>query len=349
MRAAILAFYALVLFGYLCSFSYLTAATGISGWFTSMFGAAALAYLLTSICVLSIYLVFQWGRKRFGEPVNPSRRRALQVLSGAAMAAPAAAIGYGVFIERTQIRTRVVDVPLGNLPPDLDGLRILQVSDIHLSAFLSERDLARAISAAIEMKADLAVVTGDLISTPADPLDACIRQLTRLKAPAGVFGCMGNHERYARAESYVEQAAGRVGIRFLRKQNQALRFGNATLNLAGVDHQTKSGGKKYLAGAERLVEPNAFNLLLSHNPDVLPVAARQGYDLVLSGHTHGGQINIEILDQSISPARFVTPYIHGLYRSGRATGFVTRGIGTIGLPARIGAPPEIPLLRLRKA
>ena len=98
-----------------------------------------------------------------------------------------------------------------------------------------------------------------------------------------------------------------------------------------------------------MIEPGALNVLLSHNPDVFPVAAQQGYNLVLAGHTHGGQVNIEILDAGINPARFFTPYVYGLYRQGNAASYVTRGIGTIGIPARIGAPPEISLLRLRKA
>jgi predicted MPP superfamily phosphohydrolase len=102
-------------------------------------------------------------------------------------------------------------------------------------------------------------------------------------------------------------------------------------------------------GAERMVVPGALNLLLSHNPDVFPVAARQGYNLMLSGHTHGGQINIEIYDESISPSRFFTPYVYGLYHVQGAAAYVTRGIGTIGIPARIGAPPEITVIRLRKA
>jgi predicted MPP superfamily phosphohydrolase len=348
LRSAIVAFDVVVLFGYVCSFSYVTAALGISSDFTAFLGAAALGYLIIATCVLVLYAILHRLGRRFADPPSPSRRRALNAISGAVMAAPAAAIGYGTFIERDRIHQREIDLPIPNLPADLDGLRILQLSDIHLSAFLSESTLARAISAAVETKPDLAVVTGDLISTRFDPVDACIRQLARVKAPAGVYGCMGNHERYAHAESYVEQAAARAGIEFLRDAHRPLRFGQATLNLAGVDHQSKRLGRKYLVGAERMVDPNAFNLLLTHNPDVLPVAAGQGYDLLLSGHTHGGQINIEILDESINPARFVTPFIHGLYRSGRATLFVTRGIGTIGLPTRIGAPPEIPLLRLRK-
>jgi hypothetical protein len=265
------------------------------------------------------------------------------------MAAPFVVMGYGAVVERLDFRVRELDVPLPGLPLDLDGLRILQLSDIHLSAFLHESELAKAIDMALELRPHLTVVTGDLISSRGDPLDACIRQLARVKSDAGTFACMGNHERYARAERYAAEAGARAGIRFLRGQAQTLRFGNSVLNLAGVDYEPLTNRGRYLRGAERLVVPGAVNVLLSHNPDVFPVAARQGYNLLLAGHTHGGQVTVEILDQSINPARVFTPYVYGLFRAGRSAAYVTRGIGTIGIPARIGAPPEISVLRLRKA
>jgi len=109
----------------------------------------------------------------------------------------------------------------------------------------------------------------------------------------------------------------------------------------------------YLRGAERMIAPGSLNFLLSHNPDVFPIAAAQGYDLTVAGHTHGGQVNIEILTRDINPAQFFTPYVYGLYQrseGGRnAAAYVCRGIGTIGIPARVGAPPEIAVLRLQKA
>ena len=119
--------------------------------------------------------------------------------------------------------------------------------------------------------------------------------------------------------------------------------------MAGVDYQPIHEKSKYLRGAERLVTPGETNLLLSHNPAVFPVAANQGYNLMLSGHTHGGQINVEIYDQSFTPARFFTRYIYGLYHAQGAAAYVTRGIGTIAIPVRIGAPPEVTVIRLRKA
>jgi predicted MPP superfamily phosphohydrolase len=116
-----------------------------------------------------------------------------------------------------------------------------------------------------------------------------------------------------------------------------------------VDTQPWSADHVYLTGKRGLVAPDGFNILLSHNPDVFPAAVQQGYNLLLAGHTHGGQISVEILDQNINPARFFTPFVRGLYRSGASSAYVTRGIGTIGIPVRLGAPPEISLLRLRKA
>jgi uncharacterized protein len=348
-RAAIVLFDVAAAVGYALSDSEVIARTGISPRMATYLAAPALAYLMAATGLLFVRTIFLRIHRRLEPGFSPGRRRALQLAGNVAMAAPAAALGYGAFIERLDLRVREIDVPLPGLSPDLDGLRILQLSDIHLSAFLSEAQLARVIDSALELRPHLAAVTGDLISLPGDPLDACIRQIARLKADAGIFGCMGNHEKYAGALDYAERAGARAGIRFLRGSAVPLRFGASVLNLAGVDYQRKSGEARYLEGAERLILPGTTNVLLSHNPDVFPVAANQGYNFVLAGHTHGGQVTVEILDQAINPARFFTPYVYGLYRSGNSAAYVTRGIGTIGVPVRIGAPPEIVLLRLRKA
>jgi predicted MPP superfamily phosphohydrolase len=348
-RCAIFLLNVMVAAAYSFTFSALMARLGIPGRLAMLAGAAALAYLITATVALALYTVLQTVRKQLGADVDPGRRRALNAAGNVLMGSPFVMMGYGALVGRSDFRVREVDVLLPGLPQDLDGLRLLQLSDIHLGAFLSERELAGVIDAAIELRPHVAVVTGDLISSRGDPLDACVRQLARLKADAGVFGCMGNHERYARAEKHTGEAAARVGIGFLRGEARQLRFGNSVLNLAGVDFQSLLQKENYLRGAGRLVVPGACNVLLSHNPDVFPVAARQGYNLLLAGHTHGGQVTVEILDQSINPARFFTPYVYGLYRAGAAAAYVTRGIGTIGIPARIGAPPEISVLRLRKA
>ena len=299
----------------------------------------ALAWCFASLATFVVLAVLR------RVPRFRQERRGFLGAAGAALAvAPFAAMAYGILAERKQLRLREVDVPIPNLPRDLDGLRIVQLSDIHLSAFLSERELARAIDTANGLRANLALVTGDLISSYGDPLDACLRQIARLRTDAGTLCCLGNHEIYAEVEDEATRKAARLGIDLLRQESRLLRFGNATLNLAGVDYQRK--GQPYLEGAGRWIVPGVTNVLLSHNPDVFDVAAGQGWDLTISGHTHGGQITVEILHQQLTFARFYTPYVYGLYRQGRSSIWVTRGIGTVGLPARVGAPPEVALIRL---
>ena len=346
LKWAVLALNTLLAFGWALDFVH--GEGGQRGPIALLMGTCTTAYSFTAIALLVLFTVLHFLRKWTGAEFNPGRRRVINAAGHLALAAPFAALGYGSLIERLNFHVREVDVPIPGLPDDLDGLRLLQISDIHLSPFLSEKQLARVVDAANGLHPHLVAVTGDLISARGDPLDACIRQLARLKSDAGLVGCMGNHERVAGAEDYTTAAAARVGISFLRSQSQQLRFGKATLNVAGVDYQPINRKRTYLRGAERLMVPGATNLLLSHNPDVFPVAARQGYNLMLAGHTHGGQVSVEIFDEAITPVRFFTHYVYGLYRQGSASAYVTRGIGTIGIPARIGAPPEISLLRLRK-
>jgi predicted MPP superfamily phosphohydrolase len=349
IRIGFLAFSAFAAVSYLFTSATVIARAPIPLQLGMSLGAGSLAYFMTATVAVAVHSVMMLVRRMLHADTNPGRRRVLNAAGNALMVAPFAAMGYGALVQRTDFRVREVDVPIAGLPQDLENLRILHLSDIHLSAFLSEGEFARVVDASLELRPQLAVVTGDLISGPRDPLDACIRQMARLKADAGVFGCMGNHERFARTEDYTERACARHGIRFLRGQAQPLRFGAAEINLVGCDFFSWRQRSNYLAGMESLVRPGTLNILLQHNPDVFPVAARQGYNLLLAGHTHGGQVTVEILEQSINPARFFTPFVYGTYREGDASAYVTRGIGTIGVPARIGAPPEISLLRLRKA
>ncbi len=298
--------------------------------------------------LLSVFLFFALAVSKLlpaPRPADPQGRRMfLNTARGALFTAPAAMLGYGTFIERTNIRLREETISVPGLHPDLHGLRIVQLTDIHMSPFLTARELDRAVGLANETKSHVALVTGDLITGRGDPLDACLNDLARLRADAGVLGCLGNHEVYAHVEDYVTERGARLGIRFLRGTAAALKFGVATMNFAGVDYQPMHS--RYLIDAERMLQPGAFNILLSHNPDVFPVAAEKGYDLTISGHTHGGQVRFEILREDLNIARFYTRYVDGLYRQGAASIFVSRGLGTIVLPARVGAAPEVALLRL---
>jgi uncharacterized protein len=318
---------------------------GVVGWMRG----GGLFWALTTTPLWIAWRVLHRPSRPSDPEVDPTRRAVLRVAGTMAAAIPGALLGFGAFVERTAFRVREMDIPVQGLHPDLEGLRLVHLSDIHLSPYLSEQEFARVVDAANELRGHLVFVTGDLISVRGDPLDACLHQISRLRSQAGIMGCLGNHEIYAGTEEYTAAQGERLGIPFLRSQARQLHVGNALVNIAGVDYQKMSARPHYLEGAESLTAPNALNILLSHNPDVFPVAAQQGWDLTLAGHTHGGQVSVEILHREFNLARFYTPYVYGHYRSGKSSIYVTRGIGTIGMPARLGAPPEIAVVRLRKA
>jgi len=287
-------------------------------------------------------------RRKLAPAFDPQRRALFHNAALATSAlVPFGAVTYGTLLARTAFELREVNFPLPDLPADLEGLRIALVTDIHFGPYLTGPELDRAIDMANEARPQLTLVTGDLITRTGDPLDGCLARLARLRADAGVFGCMGNHEIYADCEDLAEARARALGMDFLRRRSRLLQFGSARLNLVGVDYQRQR--RPYLARAGRLIQPGAVNLLMSHNPDVFPVAADLGYDLVVGGHTHGGQVTVEILEQTLNIGRFFTPFVAGLYRRGRSSLYVSRGIGTINLPMRLGARPEVSLLRLRRA
>jgi uncharacterized protein len=353
---------------------------------------------LVSLWLFSAFLAFVavhgvavaewlWGRARRSagrlrpapaspELENPSRRYFFETATYLAGAVPFIGTLYGFAAERLRYRSERVEVPIPALPAALDGLRIAQLSDIHIGGYMPREQVRRAVEMANELGADLAVVTGDFITGPADPLEDCVQELARLRAPLGVWGSNGNHEIYADAEEYAAELFRQAGMRILRQENTGLVWRGQPFNLIGVDYQRERGrdGRRLpkLVGVERLVRPDAPNILLSHNPNAFPRAAELGVALTLAGHTHGGQVQVEILDHRWSPARFLTPYTAGLYcrpfcspASDRtavdvslpasrlqppATAFlyVNRGLGTIGAPVRIGVPPEITLLVLRR-
>jgi predicted MPP superfamily phosphohydrolase len=306
---------------------------------------------------------------------DPSRRTFFRTASVVAGAAPFLGVMYGFAAERLRYELRRVEIPLNNLPPELDGMQIVQISDIHLSTYMTRESVRRAVDMANDVGADLAVVTGDLITGMHDSMWDCVEEVRQLRAPLGVYGCNGNHEIYARAEDLAERLYRQAGMKLLRSENAIINYKGRQLNLIGVDYQRERGpsGRKQqmLANFEPLVRRDMPNILLSHNPNTFNRAAELGVELSLAGHTHGGQVQVEILDVSLSPARFITDYIAGLYHrpllmpdqpkrmgetiklmpnapNGLAALYVNRGIGTVGAPVRLGAPPEITHIVLRR-
>jgi hypothetical protein len=302
---------------------------------------------------------------------SPSRRTFFQYAAVLAGGFPFLAATYGFAAGRLRYTIERVDVPVANLPPELDGLRIAQLSDIHIGDYMPPREIARAVDMANELNPDISFVTGDFVSSEGDPLDACITELSRLRAPLGVWGCNGNHEIYAGVEDEAERLFHEKGMRLLRASAAVVEHNGGRFNLLGVDYQRDHmvSGEQAVPGAmlreiESHIRRDMPNVLLSHNPNSFRRAAELGIELSLAGHTHGGQVKFEIVDHSVNPARLITPFVAGLYRlplngnarSGvtgssapKAALYVNRGLGTFGFPVRIGVPPEITLLTLRRA
>ena len=308
-------------------------------------------------------------------PIDPGRRYFFKTATAAAGAAPFLGAMYGFAAERLNYQIHRVDIPISNLPAALDGMTIVQLSDIHMSGYMPRAQVRRAVDMANDLGANLAVVTGDFITGAGDPLEECIEEIRRLSAPLGIYGCNGNHEVYADAEDRAQDLFAQQGMKLLRHENALITFNGAQLNLIGVDYQRERapGGRKVstLTGIESLIRKDLPNILLSHNPNSFNRAAELGIELSLAGHTHGGQIQVEILDHRLSPARFITDYVAGLYlrplftpaktvasqsflRAAALQGphsaiYVNRGLGTVGAPVRLGVPPEISLLTLRRS
>ena len=274
----------------------------------------------------------------------------------AVSATPFAACAYGLLYERTEIETTHQRIMLRRLPKAFDGFRIAQLSDIHVGPFMPADDIRKYVAMVNQLKPDLVALTGDFVTWEASPERAVVEALSGLKAPFGIFGCMGNHERWAGVEDSITRLFAEHGAKMLRLENATIESAGERLNLIGVDYQTRMRFgpprdgivSQYLEGVEPLMLPGAVNILLSHNPNTFDRAAELGIDLSLAGHTHGGQVTLEYISPDLSPARLITAYVRGWFQKGESQLYVNRGIGTIFSPVRFGSPPEITLYELKR-
>jgi predicted MPP superfamily phosphohydrolase len=288
------------------------------------------------------------------DPPSPSRRRFLEQTAIAVSATPFVAGAYGLLYARLNLETTHQRIMLARLPKAFHGFRIAQLSDIHIGPFMSAAEVRKYVAITNELRPDLVVLTGDFINWDPATQSAVVDALAGLKAPFGIFGCLGNHELWSETESSISRLFAARGIRILRQANALVESHGEKLNLIGVDFQsTRRMGppgmglvRAYLAGVERLMQPDTANILLSHNPNTFDRAAELGIDLSLAGHTHGGQVNLEFIHRGLTPARLITDYIKGWFQKGDAQLYVNRGIGTFGVPIRFGSPPEITLFEL---
>jgi len=271
---------------------------------------------------------------------SPSRRHLLEHGATAVAAMPFVAGGYALLYGRLNLETTTRRIGLDKLPKAFAGFRIVQLSDIHIGPFMSEEEIRRYVEIAKGLRPDLIVLTGDFVTWDPATQQAVVAALSGLRAPFGVFGCLGNHDRWTGVEDSITDLFARAGVRILRDARAAVATRGESFNLIGVDYS-----RGPLPGVGNLMTPGV-NILMSHNPNTFDAAAALGIDLSLSGHTHGGQVALEFISPGIAPSRLVTPYVAGWFQQPGGQLYVNRGIGTVGAPMRIGASPEITVFEL---
>jgi uncharacterized protein len=245
--------------------------------------------------------------------------------------------------EANTLSLEKIEIELKRLPKKLDGFRLVHLSDIHHSPFTSLEHIERAVKVANRLKPDMFVLTGDYVSHEPEYIEPVAEVLGRLEAEYGTHACLGNHDHWTDAD-LVTDSFRRARINMMINEGFRLTARDVSFWLSGVDDYMV--GKTDLRSALHGSFPDEMKLLLAHNPVIVRQAARFGVDLVLSGHTHGGQVKLRDEDKRILPQRRLK---NGLHRRKETQIYITRGIGTVVLPIRYQCPPEISLIELRSA
>ncbi len=246
--------------------------------------------------------------------------------------------------EANTLTVEQVTIRLKRLPKNLDGFRVVHLSDIHHSPFTDLEHIRRAVEISNRLKPDMFVLTGDFVSHESKYIAPVAEVLGELESEFGSFACLGNHDHWTDAP-LVTDLLGCENIRVLINEGFRFTARSASFWLCGVDDYQV--GRTDLRAALRGSYPDEMKMLLAHNPKTLNRAARATVDLMFSGHTHGGQIKLRAPDdeKTFLPRR--RKFASGLYRRKETQVYITRGIGTVVLPVRYGCPPEVSFIELR--
>ncbi|HYU90939.1 MAG TPA: metallophosphoesterase [Gemmatimonadales bacterium] len=278
-----------------------------------------------------------------------SRRRFLARATYAYAGAGVALSTYGIWsaYRLPQVTRRTLVFP--DLPPGLDGLKLLHLSDLHAGMHLGEDAMQEIVARANALRPDLIVQTGDMIDISRAYIPPYVRAFRELSAPLGVVTVLGNHDRYT-GEREVIQGCRDAGQVFVQNGCHVVERHGAVLALLGIDdpHNWSADDPQRadVDAAQRAAPPDAFHVLLAHRPGAWDTAAPRGIPLTLAGHIHGGQFYLPLIGWSAGS--LITKYVMGHFQRGNSQLYVSRGIGVVGVPIRVFTPPEIELFELRR-
>ncbi|PAW77624.1 MAG: hypothetical protein B9S32_10095 [Verrucomicrobia bacterium Tous-C9LFEB] len=259
--------------------------------------------------------------------------------------------GVGLITRHRAGRFRIERVTLAfpQLPAAWQGMTITQLSDLHIGpGFTVKRHLPPVIDACRELASDLVVITGDFVDRHASYLPAALPLLRQLEAPLGTFACLGNHDVFNTRWEMIRLLRSWLGSNLLINQNVTLARGGSTLSLSGIDFSTHPNRlRRHIAALAQALRPPAdFRIVLAHDPRLFPQLCELGADLVLSGHTHGGQLSLTAPPRPvIGPLMHTFPFLRGTYHAGSSALYVNRGLGQT-MPLRLNNPTEITQITL---
>jgi len=256
---------------------------------------------------------------------------------------PLTTFSYAAIAAKSEPIIERIDLKLNSLPDTLIGLKIVQISDLHTNQFIGQKDVERVAERVNREEPDIVLITGDFVSNSPKYIPICAAGLKDITAKYGLFGCLGNHDYYTDPVG-VRNHMEAIGINLLVNSSEILLIRKTKITIAGIDDLWV--GKPDYDATLRDTDISSPIILMSHNPDAFPTIAGYDVDLTLSGHTHGGQIGLRLLGNHYSFVNLVTPFVMGEFSKGNSKLYVNRGIGTVGPPLRLNAPPEISVITL---
>ncbi len=328
-------------------------------WFLPKFGIV-LVLLLRDVFSGAMRLL-HWKGERKAEhvshsdsplpPTETSRRAFLGKSAWSLAAVPYVMVGNGMWRTLYDYRVYPVELTVPTLPAALDGITIVQISDIHAGSYIDHRPLQEARRIIDGLRPDAIVITGDFVNSKPSELSVVAQEIAKIHAPMGVFATLGNHDHYHSPTEHRELVSGlrTLGLDLLINEHRRIGTQDASLVIAGVDN---IGFRQRFGDVHQALHGVADDeptILLAHDPTLWDreIVGQTSVDVMLSGHTHGGQFGVQALGFEWSPAQYVYEQWAGLYRKGQQVVYVNRGLGTVGPPIRIGIPPEITMFTLR--
>lgn len=323
-------------------------ATGIDLLFGRTWMLGSLGALLAGVLLAGVFLLIAGGGWLLG--VDGKGGPVLIWAGAAAVALGFGSVLWGSSLGQRRVRIDRIRLPLPNLPSPLEDLRIAHVSDLHIGPLMRPARLRSFVRRINRLEPDLLLITGDIFDFDPAHVQAGCRELAELSARLGVYAVLGNHDLVTGRETVAEALQHLTGIRLLRDEWERVALNGAELALAGLEDPGRGWTERDAESSElerlaREIPEHLPRLLMVHRPSFFAQAARLGFPLVLSGHTHGGQVAMPLAHHH-NPSRLIAHWTRGHYKAEASSLYVNRGLGVAGLPLRLNCPREIALIQL---